>query len=176
MEHLVTSPPTILSTGENLADLNELPTSVGYTIRSAEPEDLPGVQSLLRPFVEQRLILRRTKAELQVLLATGFVVLWEQQIVGFASIEVYSRKLAEIQCLAVSEPHQGKGLGASLVRRCVDLAREMRVMEVLVISSSDQFLINHGFNYALPNQKKALFLQLRSRDEVYRELEESGDE
>jgi amino-acid N-acetyltransferase len=152
------------------------PIAEGYQIRPAEPSDLNAVMNLLRPFVEQRLILRRTKSEIQVLLATGFVVLYEQQIVGFSSVEVYSKKLAEIQCLAVMESHQGKGLGGALVEQCVGLAKRLGVMEVLAISSSDRFLVNQGFDYALPNQKKALFLQLRSREEVYRELEESGEE
>lgn len=148
----------------------------GYCVRPAETDDLVAVMKLLRPFVDQRLILRRTKAEVQVLLGTGFVVLRDEHIVGFASIEVYSKKLSEIQCLAVSEQHQGRGLGGLLVAHCVALAKKLGVMEVLAISSSDRFLINQGFDYALPNQKKALFLQLRSRDEVYREMEESGEE
>jgi amino-acid N-acetyltransferase len=152
------------------------PLMEGYTIRPAITEDLTDVQNLLRPFVDRRLILRRTRAEIQVLLGTGFVVLWQERVVGFSSVEVYSKKLAEIQCLAVSEQHQGKGLGAALVRECVELARRLRIMEVLAISSSDHFLINQGFDYALPNQKKALFLQLRSREEVYRELEELGED
>ena len=148
----------------------------GYHVRPAEPCDLPAVMNLLRPFVDQRLILRRTKSEVQVLLGTGFVVLSDQDVVGFASVEVYSKKLSEIQCLAVSEPHQGRGLGGALVAHCVALAKKLGVMEVLAISSSDRFLIHQGFDYALPNQKKALFLQLRSRDEVYREMEERGEE
>ncbi len=147
-----------------------------YTIRPAQTDDLMAVMSLLRPFVEQRLILRRTKAEIQILLATGFVVLYKDELVGFSSVEVYSKKLAEIQCLAVNQLHQGKGLGGALVEHCVTLARKLGVMEVLAISSSDRFLINQGFDYALPNQKRALFLQLRSREEVYRELEELGEE
>lgn len=159
-----------------LTESAQIEIAEGYRIRPAGPEDLTGVQNLLRPFVDKRLILRRTKAEIQALLSTGFVVLCGEQMVGFSSVEVYSQKLAEIQCLAVSEPHQGKGLGAALVRECVQLARRLRVMEVLAISSSEQFLIHQGFDYALPNQKRALFLQLRSRDEVYRELEELGDD
>lgn len=152
----------------------ELPEN--YSIRPAEPEDLPAIMNLLRPMVDQGLILRRKRAEISALMTTGFVVLFHQEIVGFSSVEIYSRKLSEIQCLAVSQAHQGKGLGGMLVSHCVELARERGVMEVMAISSSDSFLLNQGFNYSLPNQKKALFIQLRSREEVYRELEESAEE
>jgi amino-acid N-acetyltransferase len=109
-------------------------------------------------------------------MTTGFVVLYQGMVVGFSSVEIYSKKLSEIQCLAVHQDHQGKGLGGALVARCVELARQKGVMEVMAISSSDSFLINQGFDYSLPNQKKALFIQLRSREDVYRELDESAEE
>ncbi|MFO0941208.1 MAG: GNAT family N-acetyltransferase [Pirellulales bacterium] len=148
----------------------------GYEIRAAVPEDLTAIHGLLKLFVDQKMILRRTKAELLALMATGFVAVFQDEVVGFASVEIYSKKLSEIQCLAVSQNHQGKGLGGALVAHCVQLARQRGVMEVMAISSSDKFLIDQGFDYSLPNQKKALFIQLRSREEVYGELEESGEE
>lgn len=153
----------------------------GYRIRPATEADLTGVSKLLRPFVEQRKILRRTRLETAGLLSTGFIAEAEDdegnwRTVGFSSVEIYSKKLAEIQCLAVSEEHQGKGLGGRLVVECVELARRRGIMEVMAISSSEKFLQDLGFDYALPNQKRALFYQLRSRDEVYREIEESGDD
>lgn len=152
------------------------PLPEGYEIRPACAEDLGSVHGLLKPFVDQKMILRRTKAELLALISTGFVAVYQDEVVGFSSVEIYSKKLSEIQCLAVSHNHQGKGLGGALVAHCVRLARQRGVMEVMAISSSDKFLIDQGFDYSLPNQKKALFIQLRSREEVYRELEESEDQ
>lgn len=131
---------------------------------------------LLRPFVEQRKVMRRTRAETSALLATGFVVLHNERVVGFSSVEIYSKKLAEIQCLVVSPEHQAQGLGGSLVRHCIELARQRGVMEVMAISSSEKFLHDLGFDYSLPDQKRALFYQLRSREAVYRELEELGED
>lgn len=148
----------------------------GYSIRPALPEDLAAVHGLLKTFVDQKMILRRTKAELLALMTTGFVAIFHGEVIGFSSVEIYSKKLSEIQCLAVSELHQGKGLGGFLVANCVELARKRGVMEVMAISSSDKFLINQGFDYSLPNQKKALFIQLRTREEVYAEQDESSEE
>ena len=48
-------------------------------------------------------------------------------------------------------------------------------MEVMAISSSEKFLQDLGFDYSLPDQKRALFCQLRSREAVYRELEQLGE-
>lgn len=146
-------------------------TPDGYRIRPAHEDDLPAVTQLLKPLVEQRLLLRRTASETAALLKTGFSADFEDEMVGFASVEIYSKKLAEIQCLAVREGHRRHGLGGLLVMHCVELARQRGVMEVMAISSSDTFLQNLGFNYALPEQKRALFYQLRSRAEIYDEID-----
>lgn len=131
--------------------------------RFATVGDIPQLQEMLEPFVAARKLLRRTPEELMVLIRHGFVAEVEGKIVGFAAIEIYSRKLAEIQSLAVSEGFQGRGIGRQLVMMCLDRARELDVMEVLAITSSEDFLRNCGFDYSLPDQKKAMFCQLRAR-------------
>jgi amino-acid N-acetyltransferase len=45
----------------------------------------------------------------------------------------------------------------------------------MAISSSDKFLQNLGFDYSLPDQKRALFYQLRTREDLYREREGTDD-
>lgn len=146
--------------------------TAAVAFRRAAPEDVPRVNAFLRPFVNERKLLRRTKAEMELLVPSGFLAESAGLVVGFAAVEMYSRKLAEIQCLAVQPEFQGHGIGSELVRRCVELARERGVMEVLAISSSDSFLQKIGFNYSLPDQKRALFCQLRSRDEMFSQHEE----
>ncbi len=156
-------------------DVAQISLPVGYSIRPAVESDLNSVFELLRPFVEQRKVLRRTRAEISGLMTTGFVAEFEGRIIGFAAVEIYSKKLSEIQCLTVNGEHQGRGIGGALVRCCVELARSRGVMEVMAISASEKFLQNLGFDYSLPDQKRALFCQLRSRDEVFREIEELGE-
>ena len=116
----------------------------------------------------QRLLLSRTQAEIIELTRHGFVAIFQgsknlEEVVGFSAIEIYSTKLAELQCLAVHPRFQGSGVGKSLVQHCVQRARDLNVMEILAISSSEVFLKNCGFDYALPDQKKALFCQLKPR-------------
>ena len=131
--------------------------------RQALPNDSHAIHALLRPYVAQRLLLDRTEAELIELTRHGFVAVTDTACVGFAAIEVYSPKLAELQCLAVRHDYQRDGLGRTLVQHCVHRARDLGVMEILAISSSEHFLHSCGFDYSLPDQKKALFYQLRPR-------------
>ncbi|MEC8554840.1 MAG: GNAT family N-acetyltransferase [Planctomycetota bacterium] len=141
----------------------------GYTVRAADTEDLHGIVAVLEPFVHNEVLLRRSEAEISNLISTGFVAVHqadaEDRVVGFCSVEIYSKKLAEILCLAVAGRHQGHGIGGLLVQKCVALAKAKGVMEVMAISSSEQFLHSLGFDYTLPHQKRALFYPLRDRAE-----------
>lgn len=130
------------------------------TFRAAEVKDLPGVLELIRPFVVARQLLPRTRDELQKLFEHGFVAECDQQLVAFCAIEIYSAKLAEIQCLAVAPSQQNRGIGKSLVERCISRARQEGVCELMAITASENVFQQCGFDYSLPDQKRALFIRL----------------
>lgn len=133
------------------------------SFRTATVEDVPRLLEMLEPFVRARKLLRRSPEEIAVLTRHGFIAEADGEIVGFSAIEIYSRKLAEIQSLAVADGFQNRGIGRKLVMQCLERARELDVMEVLAISASEEFLRSCGFDYSLPDQKRALFCQLRQR-------------
>ncbi len=132
--------------------------------RDATIADADIVFAYIRPFVEVRQLLDRTFEEIQHLTKHGFMAQVNDRIVGFAAVEVYSRKLAEIQCLAVDPDFQDRGIGRHLVRQCVLRARELGVLELMAISASENLFKNCGFDYSLPNQKRALFVQPQELD------------
>ena len=131
------------------------------SIRNAHLSDIPAIQVFMQPFVESEFVLPRSDKDMAVLVRHGFVATIGDDIVGFAALEIYSRKLAEIQALAVLSSLQGKGVGSELGRRCVGRARAEGVLELMAITASDNLFRNVGFDYSLPNQKRALFLQTR---------------
>ena len=130
-------------------------------VRPAEPVDLEPVEAFIAPFVAAARILPRTTDELAGLLPTAFIAESDGQIVGFAALEIYSRKLAELRSLAVDEAWQGRGIGTRLVQACVELASHRRIFEIITITSADDFFRRCGFDFTLPGEKKALFLQTR---------------
>ena len=133
-----------------------------YTIRAAVRNDLPELEAFIGDFVKANRLLPRTKDELNELLPFGFVAMHADNLVGFAALEIYSHKLAEVRSLAVSESARGCGVGRELVEACVELARQKNVLEVMAITSAEAFFQNCGFDFTLPGEKKALFLQTRS--------------
>ena len=130
-------------------------------VRPARKEDVPAVHAFIRPYVAAGRLLERTIEELDVLVADGFVAEHQGRIVGFAALEIYSKKLAELRSLAVADGYRGAGLGRKLVAACVERAREKNVLEVMAITSSEEFFRSCGFDFTLPGEKKALFLQTR---------------
>ena len=136
----------------------------GVSVRPATAADVPAVHAFIRPFVAGGRLLARTMAELESLAPHGFVAIEDDargRVVGFAALEVYSPKLAEVRSLAVADALRGRGIGQALVGRCVELARERQVLEVMAVTSSDAFFTRCGFDFTLPGEKKALFLQTR---------------
>ena len=123
---------------------------------------LERVEAFLQPFVEQEFLLPRTRDELSKLLMLSFVAVRDEEVVGFAAVEIYSRKLAEIQCLAVSSSLQRKGIGKQLVQGCVDVAREQGVKELMAISASDAMFVACGFTTRCPT-KNGLCLSARKK-------------
>ena len=145
------------------------PDAPAVLVRPAAPGDVAAVHAFIRPFVATGRLLERTMDELESLSPTGFVALDDRrsaeghvgQVVGFAALEIYSPKLAEVRSLAVADAYRGLGVGKALVGRCVALARQRHVLEVMAVTSNDAFFTNCGFEFTLPGEKKALFLQTR---------------
>jgi len=136
-------------------------TLTDLIIRPATQADLPALERFIQPFVADGKLLRRTLDELADLLDEFLVAVLRGEIVGCAALEVYSPKLAEIRSLAVSPTMQGMGVGRHLVKACVARARDLRILEVMAITSSEAFFLACGFDFTLPGEKKALFIQTR---------------
>ncbi|MCA9107180.1 MAG: GNAT family N-acetyltransferase [Planctomycetales bacterium] len=128
------------------------------SFRAASADDLPAICEFLAPFVERQQLLQRTDSEIGTLIKHGFIACSGSTIIGFAAVEVYSRKLAEIQALAVAPSFQRQGIGHHLVQMCVERAQRENVVELMAITSSEALFMDCGFHYSLPNQKRALFI------------------
>ena len=132
-------------------------------VRPAPRDDVVAIDQFIQPFIQHGWLLPRTHDELRELTENGFVAIADGRIVGFVALEIYSIKLAEIRSLAVDPTYQGHGVGRALVEACLNRARERRIFEVMAITSEDEFFQRCGFNFTLPNEKKALFLQTRDK-------------
>lgn len=128
-------------------------------IRKATQTDLKRIATFITPFIDDNKLLPRTYDELEHLVNNLYVAEWDGEIIGCAALEIYSKKLAEVRSLAVSSDVQGMGVGKMLVSQCIERAKEENILEVMAITSSEQFFKACGFDFTLPGEKKALFYQ-----------------
>jgi amino-acid N-acetyltransferase len=142
-----------------------------FAVRPARDPDSAEIVQFLQPFADQRALLPRSAAEIVALMQNGFVAVVAEKIIGCAAVEIYSQKLAEIQCLAVDHAQQRRGVGRALVEACITRAGQLGVREVMAITASDSLFLNSGFKYGLPGQKKALFCQV---DDEFRLADRKG--
>lgn len=131
------------------------------TIRQASVDDIPAVEAFIKQFVESGKLLPRTFQELEELMHAFFVAEIDGRLVGCAALEIYNKKLAEIRSLAVDPSTQGMGVGKKLVAACVELAKTHHIYEIMAISSSEDFFKACGFDFTLPNERKAFFMLTR---------------
>ena len=127
-------------------------------IRTSASSDFAAITALLAPSVAASQLLERADDEMLTLIENGFVALEDERIVGFCAVEIYSRKLGEIQGLTVDPEYRSRGVGRRLVMRCVERARERGVHELMAITATEELFADCGFHYALPEQKRALFI------------------
>jgi len=128
------------------------------SMREAKVDDAADVLALLEPNIAAKQLLPRTIEEIEQLSEHAFVAERGDMVVGFAAVEVYSKKMSELQCLAVAPECQGQGVGKQLVNLCVERARQLGIMELMAITSSEELFLQCGFDYSLPDQKRAVFV------------------
>jgi amino-acid N-acetyltransferase len=133
--------------------------SAEIVIRPTTNGDVAAAARFLAPFVARNELLPRSEDELLTLLRHGFVAEAAGRIVGFTALEVYSEKLAEVQCISVDEAYRRHGIGRRLVASCVACARRLGIAETLAISAREEVLRSCGFDDCLPGAKIALFVR-----------------
>ena len=107
--------------------------------RRASKKDLPAILELIKEYPEKLMQEHLPKA------GSFFVAVEDGKIVGCCALEIYSKRLAEIRSLAVTEKYHEQGIATKLIEKCMAEARKKKVYEVLAISGSISFFENYGF-------------------------------
>ena len=115
-------------------------------VEKSRIEDVPHIHKLINHFADKDEMLPRALSQIYENLRDFFVVRDKSGVVvACASLHIYWDDMAEIRGVAVSDKSQGKGLGASLVKACIDEARELHIPTVFCLTYNPDFFKRVGF-------------------------------
>lgn len=143
-------------------------------IRAMESRDISSVLSLMKPFIEEEILIPRSRQDLSEKKKDFVVYSMDGIIHGCGALHNYSDELAEIAALAVDRKFVHLKIGGKIVSYLLEQAKNRGLKRVFVLTTqtSDWFL-NLGFETAdvsdLPEEKKAQYNKDRnSRVLMYR--------
>jgi amino-acid N-acetyltransferase len=144
--------------------------SSGYDrIRPMAEGDIDAVLSLIRPFVEKKILIPRTRESLMEKLADYVVYEVDGILHACAAFHPYGTESGELAAVAVNEEYRIAGIGRKIVHYLIDQARRRGFVRIFALTTqtSDWFL-QLGFRYGekrdLPETKaKTLSPERNSR-------------
>ncbi|MGK9146083.1 amino-acid N-acetyltransferase [Plantibacter flavus] len=117
-----------------------------YTVRRARTSDVPRIQALVEPLVQQRILLGKDDVvfyeavqEFRVAETT------DGELIGCGALHVIWEDLGEVRTLAVSGDHLGTGVGHALVARLESDAIELGLRRLFCLTFETGFFTKHGY-------------------------------
>jgi len=116
-------------------------------IRKAQIKDARDIHRLISHFAKTGQVIPRPLSEIYEHIREFFVFVPEGKdlLAGACALHITWEDLAEIRSLVVSEEHQGEGVGAELVKACLEEARELGIPKVFVLTNAPAFFQKLGF-------------------------------
>jgi amino-acid N-acetyltransferase len=114
-------------------------------VRRARTADVRGIQALVDANTADRRLLEKATVTLYEDVQEFFVAVDGERVVGCGALHVLWEDLAEVRTLAVAPAVQGRGIGAALLTRLVEHARELGVRRLFCLTFEVDFFARHGF-------------------------------
>jgi amino-acid N-acetyltransferase len=119
---------------------------VSFTVRRARTSDVPGIQKLVEPLAERRILLGKDRVVLYEAVQEFRVAETDDgTIIGCGALHVMWEDLGEVRTLAVTDEWLGKGVGHALLERIQTDAAELGLSRLFCLTFETAFFTRHGF-------------------------------
>lgn len=117
-----------------------------FSVRAARTDDVPAIQALIAPLVEQNILLGKDPVFLyESIQEFRIAVDAAGTPIGCGAVHVMWRDLAEVRTLAVSQSWLKRGVGRGLLRHLEADARELGIRRLFCLTFETEFFVSHGF-------------------------------
>ncbi|MEV4646471.1 amino-acid N-acetyltransferase [Saccharopolyspora sp. NPDC049357] len=113
-------------------------------IRRARIADVPTIKALVDTYAGE-VLLEKELVTLYEDIQEFWVAEDDGRVVGCGALHVLWEDLAEIRTVAIDPVVKGRGIGHRVVRRLVELATELGLTRVFVLTFETEFFGRHGF-------------------------------
>jgi len=113
-------------------------------VRRARTSDVPAIKRLVDTYAG-RILLEKNLVTLYEAVQEFWVAECEGEVVGCGALHVMWSDLGEIRTVAVDPAVTGHGIGHAIVNRLLDVARELQLKRVFVLTFETEFFGKHGF-------------------------------
>lgn len=114
-------------------------------IRSAKIHDAMQIAKIINQHAAKELMLPIPLNQIYEQLRDFLVVEKKGHVVGCGAIHVAWEELGEIRSLAVDSEFRHKGLGTILVQKTLEMAREIELKKIFVLTYQVKFFERFGF-------------------------------
>jgi len=114
-------------------------------IRKAKLDDVKEMQRLIKLYSSRGAVLPRSLSDLYDHLRDFFVYSKNRTVVGICALHICWEDLAEIRSLIVREESRNAGIGAKLVKACIQESKALGVNRVFALTYRPEFFERLGF-------------------------------
>jgi amino-acid N-acetyltransferase len=113
-------------------------------VRRARTSDVPAIKQLVDTYAG-RILLEKNLVTLYEAVQEFWVAEYEGKVVGCGALHVLWSDLGEIRTVAVDRAMTGHGIGHAIVDRLLEVARELQLQRLFVLTFETEFFGRHGF-------------------------------
>ena len=115
-------------------------------VEKARINDVPQIHKMVNSYARQEQMLPRALSELYESIRDFFVVRDGDKIIACAALHVFWDDLAEIRAVVVVGDMQSRGIGAMLIKACLDEAISLGLNRIFCLTYKPGFFEKCGFN------------------------------
>lgn len=117
----------------------------GVVVRRARTSDVPDIKRLVDTYAG-KILLEKNLVTLYEAVQEFWVAEIDAKVVGCGALHVLWADLGELRTVAVDPSVKGRGIGHLVVDRLLEVARELELERLFVLTFETDFFARHGFN------------------------------